>query len=38
MLMILLVLDRLSKTRLSDEIYDFVYECIENYGKVKLVL
>ena len=35
---ILSVLDRLSKTRLSDEIHDFVHECTENYGKVKLVL
>lgn len=35
---ILSVLDRLSKTHLSDEIHDFVHECTENYGKVKLVL
>ena len=35
---ILSVLDRLSKTHLSEEIHDFVHECTANYGKVKLVL
>lgn len=35
---ILSVLDRLSKTHLSEEIHDFVHQCTENYGKVKLVL
>jgi DNA excision repair protein ERCC-3 len=32
------VLDRLSKTNLSDEVKHFIAACTKNYGKVKLVL
>ena len=35
---VITVLDRLSKTKLSQEIVDFIRSCTLNYGKVKLVL